>query len=80
MKNSQLAIAELIKLVGYTQREICEKSGFAISQFSYWKSGKKNITLENFIHLCTSNGVNPETVLIKVAESHTWNKIKKQSK
>lgn len=80
MNNSQLAILEMINLCGFTQVDIAKNSGFTKSQITLWKNGSWSITLENFIHLCTSNGVNPETVLIKVAENHTWNKIKKQSK
>jgi len=78
MKDSQKAIEELIRLCGFTQKVISENSGFTEQQFGQWKLGKINISLENYIHLCKSNGINPDLPLINIAQSESLEKYEKE--
>jgi len=78
MKDSQKAILELIKLLGVSQKEIAEKAGFIPQQFGEWKNGIKNISLENYIHLCKSNGINPDVPLSNIVTNQALENAEKE--
>lgn len=78
MKDFQKAIIEFINLTGYTQRQISANAGIAPEQLSDWKNGRRSISLENFIHLCKSNGINPDLPLSNIAQSESLENCEKE--
>lgn len=78
MKNYQKAIEELIRLCGFSQNQMSRNSGFGSDQISKWKNGLSSPSLENYIKLCESNGVNPDVPLSKVATNEALSKCEKE--
>lgn len=78
MKDSQKAILELIKLCGITQNQMSVNSGFAVTQISDWKNGRFDISLEKFIHLCKSNGINPDVPLSNIVTNQALENVEKE--
>jgi len=78
MKNYQQAIIELINLTGLTQRQIALNAVIPPEQLSDWKNGRKSISLENYIHLCKSNGINPDVPLCNIVTNQALEKIEKE--
>jgi len=79
MNNYQKAIIEFIKLTGFTQRQIAINSGFTAEQVSDWKNGRRSISLDNYVHLCNSNGINPDVPLSKMATNEAFENIENES-
>lgn len=79
MKDFQKAIIEFINLTGDTQRQISANAGIAPEQLSDWKNGRRSISLENFIHLCKSNNINPDVPLSKVITNEAFLRVEKQA-
>jgi len=78
MKNYQEAIIELIKLTGMTQRQIALNAGLPQEQLSDWKNGRRSISLENYIHLCKSNGINPDVPLSNIVTNQALENVEKE--
>lgn len=78
MKEFQKAIIEFIKLTGYNQRQISANAEIQPEQLSDWKNGRRSISLENFIHLCKSNNINPDVPLTKVIENEALLKVEQE--
>jgi len=57
---------------------ISENSGFTEQQFGQWKLGKINISLENYIHLCKSNGINPDVPLRNMVTNEALSRVEQE--
>jgi len=78
MKKSQLAIMELIKLCGLSQIDMATNSGFRREQITLWKNGTYVISLENYIHLCNSNNVNPDVPLSNIVTNQALENVENE--
>ena len=78
MKNSQLVVIEFINLTGLTQNDIALNSGFTPQQITLWKNGTYVISLENYIHLCKSNLVNPDIPLSKAITNESLSRVEQE--
>lgn len=52
---------------GYSQQELSRRLDYrpAPSQISDWETGKRGISLKNFLRICDGSGVKPSEILKK---------------